>query len=260
MSSNTKSDLWKQCEVSNLTNHFHKYNNQLAQYDRLSNVKLSGNDISSLFGGDLNSFSVWMGLNGTSVTDEFTFLPNMTVNFKNGKNAQADFGEKSSVPLLTLTNLISPTNPSDSGSQAVPFEFVRWLCKNWMEIDMQYIDDVFVSTFEEGKGLLTPEMRTNKRVIAYHFSEFTNPNFYQFIAKYKDRIKEFIFHLGVDMNKYGHHNVFAFSPVFEVHISDVTKDDIFHIHRLGFKSHSVGNTNTEVVYYEYSAPCPPTCP
>ena len=132
------------------------------------------------------------------------------------------------------------------------FEFCRFDLVN-------YIDDVFVSTFEEGIGQLTPVMRTNKRVLAYHFSEYTNPNFFEFINKYKARIKEFIFHLGVDMNKFNHHNVFAFSPVFEVHISDVSKDDIFHVHRLGFKSHAVGNTGVEAVYFEYMSPCPPTC-
>jgi hypothetical protein len=254
-----RTDYWKECDVNKLTGHFHQYGgSKVSQFERLSMISLGSADIQTLFQKTkvIHSLSIHFGLdNETSLTDAFTFTPMITVNHKGNRVLNP--------PTAAFKHGLVQTT---TGAAKVPHEFKEWLNRNWMELDVSLVDDVFTSSFEAHDKKTrkpVPFKRISKRLLAYHFTNSTNPDLYHFIRKHKNRIEQFIVHLGVDKNKLGHKEEFAFSPVIELHLLKPKKPNVLYqdIHEMGLKSSPFANNDKKrgIVYFEYISPCPPSC-
>jgi hypothetical protein len=247
-----KKENWKTCDVNNLATNFHRYDKSSEQHDRLEMLYLEPYDVEALFTttNEIESFAIHLALDKEAPQlDAFNFRPLISVKHKDTRKGVPV--EKSFQP--------GPT-PEDTVA-AVPFIFKEWLTKNWMELDTNLIDDVFTASFgpEGSENKLQPVKRANKRLTSYYFSKELNPIFFEFIRTHQFNIKHFIFHLGIDMNKFNHKDQFTFSPVFEVHIHK-QEDQNVTIHQHGIRSSPSNDPGTDIAYFEYSAPCPSTCP
>lgn len=282
---NHRAAYWRECDVNHLAGHFHRFNKEdtmrASQFERLGELHLTGKELKKLFSqpSHIDSFDIRLGLDKkVSTKNEFTFRPVISV-IKKGKKKEMEFHHGPFPnPKLARTNSITKQ------SAEVPVHFKSWLIKNWMELDASLIDDVFTASFNDTDmnantqaGL--PVKRDNRRLISYHFNEGNNVAFLNFIRnmpKYgpEARLDYFTFHLGVDMNKLAHKEMFTFSPVFEVRLTGVKPEKISELRASGLrcvpeilipepaeakKGEQVVYTGNETVYYEYIAPCPPTC-
>jgi hypothetical protein len=275
-----RADRWRECDVNHLAGHFHRFQktdeDHTSQFVRLGQLYLYKADLDSLFpaGTKIESFHIRLGLDAPN-KDNYTFMPEISVKHT---DKTLDLGffygpsphrmqPQPADPCVALPQEAKP-------SAKIPPILKDWLTKNWMELDASLIDDVFTSSAypemdaaerEEHKKLGLPIQRTNQRVYAYHFNSKTNKAFFECIDRHKGKIQYLTFHLGVDMNKFAHKEMFSFSPVFEVYLCNPNQEDIRHLRASGLRCIPVKDdndklTNDEVAYYEYSAPCPSTCP
>lgn len=276
-----KNTLWKKCDVNKLVEHFHRYDKDKddgrGQVDRLGVLHLDAEKRARLFPEKkhaagkkltITSFHISFGLDEEkSPTDRFTFRPAIHVVFSDGckEDAEFDYGL-----------------PKEDGSQitnevhnnVVPPPFKEWLSKNWMELDINLVDDVFVAfpkpDVSKTEKTLVPPRRESVRLRGYHFTSTTNNEFLKFINDCLERpMLQFYFHLGIDMNKFGHKEEFSFSPVFEVVIPEPPPRIVVDIHRYGLRSVQIKGEDEqgkdikilgESVFYEYMMPCPSSCP
>lgn len=271
----TKIDLWKECDVNKLVEHFHRYDkrkdNGHGQVERLGMLSLDREKRGRLFpkktgaAGEkitITSFHISFGLDEKeSPVDKFTFRPSITVVFSDNSMEHAEFDQDMPMEGSQISNEIH--------NNVVPSPFKEWLSKNWMELDVNLIDDVFVAfsnnpPLATGEKRLVPPRREPLRLRGYHFTSKDNEEFWKFMNDHLGSIDEFYFHLGIDMNKFGHKEEFSFSPVFEVIIPEPAHDVVVvRIHRYGLRSTQIVDKNGKVVgesvLYEYMKPCPSTC-
>lgn len=245
---------WKQCDVSKLVRHFHQFGAQ-SQYERLEAVHLTEESLDELFpiGEKIKSLDIQLGTSEKrSPIKRFTFQPYATVTFENKKNPDPK----------PFTHGIGG-KPIDA--QIVPYEFKEQLCKNWRELDINLMDDVFKANskekVQESDG--APSVRsTPKRLLGYHFTKEINPVLLKVLNERKTQIVDFIFHLGVDMNKFSAKDQFSFSPIFELRfanqpILEEKQAFAYSLHKLGVRSFET--KGGDLVYLEYVLPCPSTC-
>lgn len=287
---NKRANRWRECDVNQLAGHFHKFSewNSMSesQFERLGELHLTNKELKELFSApdNIESFDIRMGLDSeVSSKDKFTFKPVINVRYAKGKPKEKEFHHG---PVPTLRQAVADTNTNQSAR--VPAQFKSWLTKNWMELDASMIDDVFTASTDatsdqnkvmENKRNGIPIKRINQRLHSYHFTENLNDAFFHFIRNLKKygpdtRLDYFVLHLGVDMNKLAHKEMFSFSPVFEVRLIGAKPQQIVELRASGLRcvpevfvsAHREKNesqvvyTGNETVYYEYVMPCPPTCP
>jgi len=270
----SKKDLWRKCNVNNLAENFHRYENETSdyQFERLRTLSLSTPDIERCFkeNGTIDSFNIAFGLHEKiSSPDSYNFTVMIRVRLV-GNTAQHVIHTEA------VFNPIKPKVPQDAspGTAKVPPIFKEWLTKNWLELDVNLLDDVFTACpvvtmplqpiVPPGTPTPTTPMLTQrqpKRLRSYHFNDKANTAFLMFINKHKLDIQDFQFHLGVDMNKFQHREEFGFSPVFEVHLPKLSESDLAEMHRQGLRSYliEVDGKIKDAVLFEYSSPCPSSC-
>jgi len=255
------SNYWKECDVNSLAAHFHQLSS--GQYERICQLYLSKDDIDKLFPPDqtLRSFDIVLALNSKDpILNAYTFRPYVSSIISDISSAP------SNVELDFQLDLATPRL-----SAKVPEQLKDWLNKNWMELEINLIDDVFTTTVPDlTKEARYVSMKIKKRLMMYRFipnvyndrNEIVragiNPEFFDFINKVKGNIDYLIFYLGVDMNKYGHQDQFGFSPIFEVHFKPTSPKQVWEIRRLGIRCIPDPNGD-ETGFYEYMSPCPSTC-
>jgi hypothetical protein len=249
----TKRDYWRRCDVDTLIHHFHRFDGR-SQFDRLEAVHLDKNLLEILFPPekDIHSFDIDMGLDSVvSVESTYTFSPTIRVKYNDDESA------------MTEKVFIQGIPPDLRDSSQVPVVFKEWVVKNWMELKLEWFDDVFTAALkrdspEERKK--TPfDIMTSHRLLGYHFTDTINDSFLEFIREHRGNLDLLVFHMGVDMNKFQHKELFSFSPVFEVHVRDLTEEQVRELRSAGLRCIPKAKKGEEVVYYEYSAPCPSTC-
>jgi hypothetical protein len=261
--STDKIELWKKCDVNKLAEHFHCYRPLDSQFERLSTVNLNDETIKWLLlgNGKITSFEISFGLDEkVSPAEKFTFSPVISVVYSNKDTGAAGFHH------VKKTRSMPPDGVTFAPDVAeVPEEFKDWMVKNWIELDVSLIDDVFKATPKKKVGE-SMTRRDPQRLLKYCFTETTNSAFLKFINDIIENnilIERFYFHLGVDMNKFNHKEEFGFAPVLEVQIPKTTDEFLLKIHRAGLRSKLMKNAKEEdvegVYYYEYLTPCPSTC-
>jgi len=249
-----KSDFWKKCDVNSLAGHFHKYN-AVSQFERLGQLYLNKVDLDVLFpeGKEIHSFDINLALdNDVSRIDAFTFRPFIKVTYVDKTEAVER--------MFHYTAEVAPR--PEKTAVKVPLPFKDWLCANWMDLDVSLIDDVFAAAFD---GLIDitepnlPKLRVNKRLLSYHFNDKYNTAFRDFLRDLAGHLDQFVFYLGIDMNKFFHKDLFTFSPIYEVRTYGVTEEQLYKIRRSGLRCVPHAERGVESVYYEYSSPCPSSC-
>lgn len=268
---------WQTCAVNNLAGQFHQFDNE-SQYTRLEYLFLDPVDMyNNLFppkdktpNMEISSFTIRLALDkNAEKKKKFAFKPRIIVNYLDlsdkkkpkQRSAEGQFEYEGQTSLKkNATEIPSPLKDS--------------LCRNWKELDVSLIDDVFVASVENGKSGIAPVRKpsgqdgsqANRRLLSYHYSpDNDNRDFWSFINDHRGRIYQFIFHLGVDMNKFHHKDQFSFSPIFEVHVSGVSEQQVHKLRKAGLRCIPTGapdkvtGLGSEVVYYEYSSPCPSSC-
>jgi hypothetical protein len=267
---NNKIDFWKKCDVNKLVEHFHSYSRRTSQYERLSMLSLKVDDLEELFPKDKNvtSFDISFALtNETSLTDQFTFKPIISVHYDGltSPSIQKEF-QYGPVPIN-----YNDAPPVSTGDAPVPYEFKEWITQNWMELNINLIDDVFTASFADEtspKHKSIPEKRITQRLLAYYFTDKINNKLFSFVTslkKDKASLSQFILHLGVDMNKFDHKDQFSFSPVFELRIKNASDAIKLLAYNLGLRTSALKKDGKVLnedhpVYFEYGTPCPSTCP
>lgn len=243
---------WKKCDVNNLAASFHRYDGN-SQHERISTLHLDKNDLKELFPKkeELVSFQLTFGLNEETTSDyPVAFVVIISASHASG---------------LITEKLFRYGRPSDPVASAkVPFEFKEWLHKNWMELDMSQVDDVFAASLPTKLSRLEKNTvlvkRTTQRLLSYPFAaKDRNEIFFNFIKQNKSLIQNLVFHMGVDMNKYNHKEEFSFSPIMEAKFIKASPKEIMQIYRSGLRCIPADNKKDDSAYYEYMKPCPPTC-
>ncbi|MDJ1470398.1 hypothetical protein [Xanthocytophaga flava] len=244
---------WQQCYSSGLVNHFTK-NNGL-QFERLCSLELTARDLDQAFpakvqASDFIDFNIMMGLDSIESNPEyFTFKPILQSSCEPDKPFEFQYIEP---PSVTLT------------IAKISYELFDWLSKNWREMESETITDVFGAKLEDNSMAKIGSLKrlVRKRLLGYHFTKNINPVFWQVINDNRGHIQKIIFHLGADMNKERHSDMFTFSPIFELVLNTDRLDEtklILTIHKLGLRSIKQEDGSTSI-FYEYTSPCPSSCP
>jgi hypothetical protein len=242
---------WKKCDVNNLAASFHCFDGN-SQHERISTLHLTRRDLKSLFPKDeqVTAFQLTFGLNEeTTHGYPVAFRVMIKVSHFSG---------------LVTGKPFRWGLPADlAASSKVPFEFKEWLHKNWMELDMSQVDDVFTASLppDPPQSVISdvPAKRITQRLLCYPFAGNKNDIFFGFIKDNISRIQNLIFHMGVDMNKYNHKEKFSFSPIMEAQFKKPSPEDLTKIYRSGLRCIPTGNDDEDSAFYEYMKPCPPTC-
>jgi len=275
---NPKALQWRRCYTSDLVKHFKRFRrDDDDQFERLQRLQLDFNDAFEAFPpADINNdstfdFNIMLGLNPDLSVEEFSFQPVLTIT-----------GD------AMVSKELRPCNdtPFLADSVEVPYQYLQWVTKNWLERSSDKVAEVFEARFQKGmQALDAPIEREKKRLLGYYFDSKNNKILWKFINDHRGHIKRFVFHLGADLNKEGYAGEFTFSPVFEVVLDyELSHNDLIDLHYKGVTTHKViinkdkdgklvitgtrasdetSWTNGivgEVAYFEYTSPCPSSCP
>jgi hypothetical protein len=122
------------------------------------------------------------------------------------------------------------------------------ICKNWDEIDVHLIDDLFTARKKEevnGKQVIS-----TVRVLHYKVNDAMIENV---IQKLKG-IHGITLYSGIDMNKFSNKELISFTPVLGFKYTERNENK----ETLGLKG-VLEFMDGKEVFVEYSSPCPPTC-
>lgn len=264
-------DRWRKCNVNNLAEHFHRYVNDgkilgHQQFERMRFLNLSNEALIRLCfkpnpigeQKQLTSLVINLALDkDPSPVNAFTFNAEITANYNSGEIVTEVFQSHNAI------EAIQKSPAAYTGSEQVPPTFKGWLTKNWLELDITLIDDVFAAC-EHGEPGTRVTHRPLNRLFGYHFGPTANTHFLHFLNEHLGEIENFYLHLGVDMNKFAHREEYSFSPVFEVHLPKNLEDhEVVSIFRHGLRGatepEELAKLNILPVYYDYSSPCPSSC-
>lgn len=264
---------WRRCYTSDLVRHFKRFRrDDYDQFERLQKLQLDLNDVLEAFPPvDINNhrtfdFNIMLGLDPKLSVEEFSFQPVLTVT----GNA-----------MVSKEFAFRPCNDISSLAESaeVPYEYLQWVTKTWLERSSDKIAEVFEARFPKDlQPLDAPVKRAKKRLLGYYFDATNNKTLWNFINDHRGSIERFVFHLGADLNKEGYAGGFTFSPVFEVVIRrELNHEQLIDLHYNGVQTYKVtikdngitimdrgaGSTDGvtgEVAYFEYTSPCPSSCP
>ncbi|MDJ1485701.1 hypothetical protein QNI16_34795 [Cytophagaceae bacterium YF14B1] len=245
---------WQQCYSSGLVNHFNKSNG--LQFERLCSLELPLFAIDQAFpandqANDPIDFNIMMGLDSIeSNSEKFTFIPVIQSSGAPDKFFEFQHIEADPSVIPTITQ--------------IPYELFDWLSKNWREMEFETVNDVFEAKLEGHSMIKLGSLKrlVRKRLLGYYFTKNINPVFWKVINDSRGHIRKIVFHLGADMNKEKHYEMFTFSPIFELVLNTDNIDEtklILTIHKLGLRSIKQEDGSTSI-FYEYTSPCPSSCP
>jgi hypothetical protein len=266
ISSDQKIENWKQCDVLYLANHFHMLESKSKQFIRLDSVHLDSTDIERLFIGkaEIQSIDISFGLSElVSPTHKLTFAPIIKIQFIDSINQEvAEFKP------------VMPKNEPGLADAKVPYPFKEALSKNWMELDTNLLDDIFMSRVKAGsKNAQDPNAKNAsqpffnvQRLHGYHFCCSKNEELFKYVNTNRHILVQFIMYLGVDLNKFGDPYEFSFSPIFGLVFSSAPSEPQGLAKTLTVRSakeitERLGReeVTSTTVYFEYMKPCPSTC-
>ncbi len=221
---------WQRADVLQLTHHFHRLDPTQGQYERVNYYSMRKNDVKRINEiKEIKSFKMYMALHkGTK--EHFTFFPIFEIVDQDGKKHK--FGlEPNSKP-----KEINPIEKDQTrlGSEYVPGIFKDMIHKNWEEVEMSLVDDLFT---------VVPQRRPMERVLFYIVTpDLINP--------FLGNIGALKFYPGLDQNKFQYKDMVSFTPVIGITPGTPIKNV--------FLPDTLRGPDGEV-YVEYSRPCPPTC-
>jgi len=228
---------WEREEMLQLSHHFHKITTDGKQYSRTSNFEMNSEDVKDFeklkHGIDL--LEIYLGLK------------------KGNKKKQTFF------PILKVTDIdkgkhyfkldpIDDSNENDELYEEVPGVFKDMVCKNWDEVDIHLIDDLFTARTKKKVGKRM--VGTTERVLSYKVNDIMIKNVIQNLIG----INGITLYSGIDMNKFSNKELISFTPVLGFKFEKRNKEK----EAIGLKGVFEFAGGKEV-FIEYTSPCPPTC-
>ncbi len=231
---NSSTSNWKDADVLQLTHNFHKLDLNQGQYERVNYFSMKKGHVKKFNKiQEIKKFTMHLALDKEN-KEHFTFFPIFEIVDVDGKKYRFPL-QPHQKPKQDIEKERTATN---LGSQIVPAIFKDMIAKNWEEVEMSLVDDLF-TVKSTGKPM--------ERVLYYIVSpELINPYL-------PGNIKELKFYPGLDMNKFQYKDMVSFTPVIGI-IPETPLETGIH------QMKGILETNGNEVYVEYSRPCPPTCP
>lgn len=227
---------WEREDMLQLSHHFHKITTNGKQYVRSCDFKMNSKEVKVF--DDIKStivhIEIHLGLKKRNKKKQ-TFFPILKViDEKNNKH---------------YFKLDPKENTGERGGfyEEVPHTFKEMICKNWDEIDIHLIDDLF--TARSKKKVKDRIVESTVRVLHYK----VNDKMIETVIQKLKGIHEITLYSGIDMNKFSDKELISFTPVLGFKYDERAKNK----ETLGLKG--VLEFSKGEALIEYSSPCPPTC-
>lgn len=220
---------WKEEDILKLAHHFHKYEGETEQFLRVKSFTMAEEDVKEFNKlKQIEYINIYMTLK-EGYRKMFTFFPILKVS-AGGSEKFYELHPKTKEESKIAT----------SNSEIVPEIFKEMVCKNWDEIDISLIDDLFMT-----KQQLRME-RVHFYIVDGKIINFINKELLK-------NIKEIILYPGIDMNKFQYKDKVSFTPVLGFTLIEPKE---YGPGLAGF----LEAKSDDKIYAEYLTPCPPTCP
>ncbi len=228
---------WQREDMLQLSHHFHKITTDGEQYTRTSDFKMDAADVKvfDAMKNDIKHIEIHLGLKKRDKKKQ-TFFPILRVESKDGSEHYFKLDP------------IENSDERDRTTAEVPDLFKEMICKNWDEIDIHLIDDLFTARKIE----VADDKRTESTVRVLHYK--VNDAMIESVIQKLKGIHEISLYSGIDMNKFSNKELISFTPVlgFKYTERNAPKETI------GLKG-VLEFMDGKEVFVEYSSPCPPTC-
>ncbi|KZS39688.1 hypothetical protein AWE51_08535 [Aquimarina aggregata] len=227
---------WCEENVLSLAHHFHGLHK--TQYERVTRFDMKGVEEFRTI-DKIDKIRICLALKKVKKKNrkkEITFCPYLQINEDKGLSFE-----------LIPTTERPPLFPKLPGSNRVPEIFKHMVWKNWDQVEMHHIDDLFHCTNKENQ-----EKNTDKEcIVRVRSFEITGADIIKAINDKKEIINEIILYPGIDMNKFNTKEMISFTPVLGI------KPNLFETS--GTNKMGLIESNDDETFIEYSLPCPPTC-
>lgn len=235
---------WKKTNVLELANHFHELCPETLQHKRVNHFAMQKEYVDEFCKlKKINSIDIRLALDSEQVKDKFSFYPILEITH--------DASKKS---LFLPFKAIDSTKPTPKGqktqSALVPEIFKDMIAENWHNLEIGFIDDLFIAQGQnEMKNSTNQMVRVNTFEIGVTMMPLINELNSQ--IEEEDNISEITLYPGVDMNKFGNKKYISFTPVLGFSHSGKLPEQLNH--------QGIIETLEKEMFIEYSRPCPPTC-
>ncbi len=233
---NEDTKRWREEDILKLANHFHKLHfdgRSKEQFKRADKFVMdTGNDLERFKNkmSEITGIKMYLALEASDV-HKHTFYIILGVTYEASSEEE-------------YFKLSPPDVFGSFATEIVPETFKKMICENWEEIDNHLIDDLFIAK----QGI------NRERVHYFHISD----NIITYIKENMSQLNVtgITLYAGVDMNKFDKKEMISFTPVLGFKYENKKNENPKHV--LGL--HGVLESISNEVYFEYSKPCPPTCP
>ncbi|KAA1247311.1 hypothetical protein [Aquimarina sp. RZ0] len=233
---------WQQEEVLLLARHFQRLNVGKSPFSghftRTNCFVMKPDDVHTLNTlKNISRIRIYMSLEEED-KERFTFCP--IINIKFGTDNQRWFTlepiyQQPEKPILPDTDV-------NTGGTIVPGIFKEMILANWMSIEDNLIDDLFVA-----------KIVTSSTLVRVNFFEVNSATILElFNTTLHNNISEFVVYPGIDMNKFQDRNMISFTPVIGVTPKNEVATEII-------SRHGLAEFTIDQIFMEYLTPCPPTC-
>lgn len=228
---------WQREDILQLSHHFHKITTDGEQFTRTSDFKMDTADVKVFdsMKNDIKHIEIHLGLKKRDKKKQ-TFFPILKIIDK--KNNEQYF----------KLDPIENRDERDQSTAEVPGLFKEMICKNWDEIDVHLIDDLFTARKKEevnGK-----QITSTVRVLHYK----VNDAMIESVIQKLNGIYEITLYSGIDMNKFSNKELISFTPVLGFKFTERNEQK----ETIGLKG-VLEFVDGKEAFIEYSSPCPPTC-
>ncbi len=229
-------ERWCEENVLQLANHFHRLEG--SQYARVTRFELENSNGLNALAETITDIRIYLALEKEN-KKKITFCPYLLVNGKKKFDLK---------PIVERPKIKSDV----LGSAKVPEIFKEMIWKNWDQVEMHQIDDLFHCCYHEEQKKLDDQgdRRDMEYVVRVEYFLLSS-DIVDVIDKNKKQIQEITLYPGIDMNKFNHKHLISFTPVLGIK-PPLT---IGTMAKMGLMESNDGET-----FIEYSRPCPPTCP
>lgn len=227
---------WRHESVLNLADHFHQLDPTTQQQRRVGAFRMKDTDL-GLFKEIIKSRTIRkikMHLGLAAVAEPYNFTASFFIEVAYNADATKYF------PLYPVFKDITPLVKSYE-TDIVPMIFKEVILKNWNEMNLHQIDDLFTATKDEQL------LRVHYFEIGTLMVEYINT----VIANCLDDLEGISIYPGADLNKFSNKETISFTPVLGFKMTEAAGAKLMHE---GFYNCIRGE-----LFMEYSLPCPPTC-